>query len=470
MGQRSMSYSNHIIDLGADQRSQEYIRPEPCVLYGSFTAFPHPNVHTIVPALGNSGNFYLRHLPDPREGGLLYGMSSSNGVQPRHPATNIDAAIATSSNHYNPYVAIPSASTDFPVPVNHGLHDRRPFSSTHSILGISADSFGRNDPYIDSVRGSFKQKNHSALVGPSTSVVPVITRARESDVSLTDTVSFTPCAYGGNESPSFIEDGVQRSGRNRSASGRDTVSQNNNNHLLQGDYVGQAYQCPGNPWLDLPFNSGDGEAETWAWNQAASLPYPPGGCIDAGNMGVQGYQVTASNGGLTSFLHPPIPHGPPNHHHLPPNPQCVGGCSMSFSPQEVAMLDVPGYHEVGDAVDQHRDMRLDIDHMSYEELLALGEQIGDVTTGLSEEAIVSNLKTRIFLSSETPCALESATCLDHETDFCVICQTDYGDQEKIGILECRHECHEECVKKWLVVKNTCPICKSKALSTEKLGL
>nr|XP_016452498.1 PREDICTED: probable E3 ubiquitin-protein ligase HIP1 isoform X2 [Nicotiana tabacum] len=474
MGQRSMSYNNQIIDLEADQRSQEYIRPEPCVLYRSFIAFPHPNVHTIVSALGNSANFYLHHLPDPREGGLRYGMSSSNGVQPRHPATNVDTAIATSSNHYNPSVAAPSASTDVPDPVNHGLHDQRPFSSTHGILGISAHSFGRNDPYMDSVRGSVKQKNHSALAGPNTSVIPVITRARESDVSLTDTVSFPP--YGGNGSSSSIEDGVQRSG----------------------------------------------------------------GCMDAGNMGVQGYQVTASNGGLTSFLYPPIPHGPPNHHHPPPDTQCVGGRNMSFSPQMtssshrnlrnsssnhtnnpfqgvvdggsryigpfpptgfrfyrplrrefmletntqqgnlpnmrvllengVAMLDVPGYHEVGDAVDQHRDMHLDIDHMSYEELLALGEQIGDVTTGLSEEAIVSNLKTRIFLSSETPCPHESATCLDHKTDFCVICQTDYVDQEKIGILECRHEYHEECVKKWLIGKNTCPICKSTALFTEKLEL
>ncbi|XP_070021147.1 uncharacterized protein [Nicotiana sylvestris] len=171
---------------------------------------------------------------------------------------------------------------DFPVPVNHGLHDRHPFSSTHGILGISADSFDRNDPYMDSVRGSFKQKNHSALARPSTSVVPVIKRARESDFSLTDTVSFTP--YGGNESSSSIEDGVQRSGRNRSASGPDTASQNNNNHLLQGNYVGQAYQFPGNPWLDLPFNSSGSEAETWTWNQAAPLPYPPSGCIDCCSM------------------------------------------------------------------------------------------------------------------------------------------------------------------------------------------
>ncbi|KAA8523949.1 hypothetical protein F0562_010372 [Nyssa sinensis] len=52
---------------------------------------------------------------------------------------------------------------------------------------------------------------------------------------------------------------------------------------------------------------------------------------------------------------------------------------------EVAILEISGYYEVGNSIDHHRDMRLDIDHMSYEELLALGEQIGNVGTGLSDE-------------------------------------------------------------------------------------
>lgn len=30
------------------------------------------------------------------------------------------------------------------------------------------------------------------------------------------------------------------------------------------------------------------------------------------------------------------------------------------------MLEFSGYHEVGNSIDHHRDLRLDIDHMSYE--------------------------------------------------------------------------------------------------------
>lgn len=46
----------------------------------------------------------------------------------------------------------------------------------------------------------------------------------------------------------------------------------------------------------------------------------------------------------------------------------------------------------------------------------MGEQIGHVTTGLSEETILSHLKTRIYMN------LEEAACTDEETDFCVVCQ------------------------------------------------
>ncbi|CAI9262273.1 unnamed protein product [Lactuca saligna] len=56
--------------------------------------------------------------------------------------------------------------------------------------------------------------------------------------------------------------------------------------------------------------------------------------------------------------------------------------------QGVAMLDISNY---GRRVDHHRDMRMDIDHMSYEELLALGEQIGNAGSGLSEDFISGGL-------------------------------------------------------------------------------
>ncbi|KAK4752879.1 hypothetical protein SAY87_021677 [Trapa incisa] len=80
-------------------------------------------------------------------------------------------------------------------------------------------------------------------------------------------------------------------------------------------------------------------------------------------------------------------------------------------------------------------------------------------TGLTEEAITMLLKTRI---SEQPSTSEN----NHEAATCVICQDDIEGKQLIGRLECGHEYHSECIKKWIQVKNECPMCKSQVLPIE----
>ncbi|KEH38657.1 putative transcription factor C2H2 family [Medicago truncatula] len=104
-------------------------------------------------------------------------------------------------------------------------------------------------------------------------------------------------------------------------------------------------------------------------------------------------------------------------------------------------------------VDEHQDMRLDIDNMSYEELVALGERIGNVSTSLPEKTIESQLKTKLYSPYDS-----------QEIDACMICQEEFKIQEKIGILQCKHGYHVDCIIKWLMIKNICPICKLEALT------
>ncbi|KAI9121915.1 hypothetical protein K1719_006604 [Acacia pycnantha] len=109
-------------------------------------------------------------------------------------------------------------------------------------------------------------------------------------------------------------------------------------------------------------------------------------------------------------------------------------------------------------VDQHRDMRMDIDNMSYEELLALGERIGHVSTGLSEDLVSKCMTETIYCSSEQ----------SQEEGTCVICLEEYKDMDDVGTLKtCRHDYHVSCIRKWLSMKNKCPICKAPALPDDK---
>ncbi|KAK4797422.1 hypothetical protein SAY86_029748 [Trapa natans] len=122
--------------------------------------------------------------------------------------------------------------------------------------------------------------------------------------------------------------------------------------------------------------------------------------------------------------------------------------------EDYMILDHSMLFGVADTRDRHRDMRLDIDNMSYEELLALEERIGNVSTGLSEEIITMRLKQR-----------KCVILVEGETEPCCICQEEYSDGEDMGSLECGHEFHIDCIKQWLMHKNLCPICKTMGLTT-----
>lgn len=106
--------------------------------------------------------------------------------------------------------------------------------------------------------------------------------------------------------------------------------------------------------------------------------------------------------------------------------------------------------------DRYREWRLDVDHMSYEELLELGDRIGHVNTGLKEDEIVCCLRK----------SKPSDNCFSKfpsETERkCSICQEDYEEDDEIGRLDCGHFFHIDCVKQWLVRRNMCPICKTAA--------
>ncbi|KAF5770778.1 putative transcription factor C2H2 family [Helianthus annuus] len=119
--------------------------------------------------------------------------------------------------------------------------------------------------------------------------------------------------------------------------------------------------------------------------------------------------------------------------------------------ETILMVDqAPFYGNSRNFSDQYRDMRLDIDNMSYEDLLNLEESIGNVSTGLSEDNMSKYL-------------MEKNHCFDENQEevSCPICLEEYKNGDKIGRMgKCGHEYHVDCIKKWLLMKKLCPICKT----------
>jgi hypothetical protein len=113
-------------------------------------------------------------------------------------------------------------------------------------------------------------------------------------------------------------------------------------------------------------------------------------------------------------------------------------------------------------LDRYRDLRLDVDNMSYEELLELGERIGHVNTGLREDEIIRSLR-KIKLSSLDDLSPHISAKIQRK---CSICQEEYELDDEMGKLDCGHLYHSSCIKQWLLQKNACPVCKTEVISQQ----
>uniref|UniRef100_A0A7N0TA18 RING-type E3 ubiquitin transferase n=1 Tax=Kalanchoe fedtschenkoi TaxID=63787 RepID=A0A7N0TA18_KALFE len=135
---------------------------------------------------------------------------------------------------------------------------------------------------------------------------------------------------------------------------------------------------------------------------------------------------------------------------------------MMMSDQRSILRDMNSLRSLRIFHDQHRDMRLDIDNMSYEELLALGERIGSVSTALTEEAMDKCLTKSLYNPSLSDGG--SIGFNQDEDDLkCCICQEEYVVGDEVGRLHCRHLYHLGCIRQWLSQKNWCPVCKKSAV-------
>ncbi|KAG2294701.1 hypothetical protein Bca52824_041370 [Brassica carinata] len=168
------------------------------------------------------------------------------------------------------------------------------------------------------------------------------------------------------------------------------------------------------------------------------------GSVDSGNVCLPRFHEASSGRNDMPFAYP-SPHYF-SHHLAPPPPPTVYPRMASASytvPMNIHdasyriarrhhglphLRAFPAYEDSGfeegdfyDDVDQHEDMRLDIEDMSYEELLDLSDHIGTVKTGLPEETVKELVKRRTSISTRINLE-EAPPSTDLETDFCPICQ------------------------------------------------
>lgn len=116
--------------------------------------------------------------------------------------------------------------------------------------------------------------------------------------------------------------------------------------------------------------------------------------------------------------------------------------------------------EDDESMDEDDELELDVDELTYEELIALGEFIGQEKRGLS----LNEISTCLHACKRSPVDETKSGGIDR----CVICQVEYEDGESIvALLPCEHLYHSECISNWLQVKKICPICSTEVSPPSK---
>ncbi|XP_065880590.1 E3 ubiquitin ligase BIG BROTHER-related-like [Euphorbia lathyris] len=126
-----------------------------------------------------------------------------------------------------------------------------------------------------------------------------------------------------------------------------------------------------------------------------------------------------------------------------------------FESQELEYLEAEDSNS--EEEDDMEEDDIDPDELSYEELLELGEFIGEAKRGLSMNEIPKCLNSMKYKRKENKSGI----------DRCVICQVEYeeGDEDLVA-LSCDHPYHSQCIINWLQIKKVCPICTSEVSSSK----
>ena len=89
---------------------------------------------------------------------------------------------------------------------------------------------------------------------------------------------------------------------------------------------------------------------------------------------------------------------------------------------------------------------IDVDNMTYEQILELENKIGNVSKGLSTEQ-------KLCLK------IEHYSPQKFEWKECVICKETFNEKNVVRILHCKHIFHPQCIDIWFKDNKICPICK-----------
>ncbi|WWD19344.1 hypothetical protein CI109_103803 [Kwoniella shandongensis] len=106
--------------------------------------------------------------------------------------------------------------------------------------------------------------------------------------------------------------------------------------------------------------------------------------------------------------------------------------------------------------------------LTDEEMALVSELMGPAKPPTVERAEIEKSGLRIVRGGDMKTLRDKEEVLESCVDRCLICLSEYEEEDECRILNCRHGYHKECVDQWLSTgRNSCPACRSEAVDTNK---
>jgi len=278
-----MLCTHQMLDLQLGQ-GVSHFHPDRCMLSGNVADYT--NMHPMLSATGNTAEQgrLFRDYPDR---GTFYG-NQFNSFQNFHAVPNIGLNVAALPNFYTPCMFPSSSSRNFPASQDN-------VSSEHLPNAINMDEFGRNNQFVDGVRGFGKRKNAEVPPGNQHNITGSANSSSASFLSLNCGLPQWEQAYEASvaDSANFEHPEYQERGNVQTAEGShrslrpsalslqpELAYYPHPNYAPQAAYMGQPLHPVSNVWMaqfGSENNIGDGACSNWNYNHPVA--YLHGMCL-----------------------------------------------------------------------------------------------------------------------------------------------------------------------------------------------
>ncbi|KAF8321994.1 uncharacterized protein EI90DRAFT_2489705 [Cantharellus anzutake] len=103
----------------------------------------------------------------------------------------------------------------------------------------------------------------------------------------------------------------------------------------------------------------------------------------------------------------------------------------------------------------------------HDDFWALAEFLGQVKPPVATREDIEKAGLEVIKKQQLAEYLKGDKIAPNTSDRCLICLSEYEDDEEVRIMSCKHGFHKDCVDKWMEVgRNNCPACRTKGVPTE----